>query len=152
LELALERARQGHDVQLGAMFDHRLGKNVGGDVVDFTAKEVIQSKDLTTRNERTLWEEIALAARQVMGKLGEFPPVDSKGREFKKIIEIRLDEVESSDLARLTSRILSAKLEERMQLHGDLEGFDGLLRIRVGERVMEYLIRSGNPGTVQPKW
>jgi RNase P/RNase MRP subunit p29 len=149
LEIALERVRQGHDVQLGAMYDYRLGRDVGGDVVDFTAKEVIQSKDLTAKSEATLWENIETAALQAMGKRGEFPPIDSRGTEFKKVIEIRIDPIESGQLAKINGRILLKKLEERVQLHGEMQDFDGLIRIRVGERIMEFRIRSGNPSTVQ---
>jgi len=149
LEIALERVRQGHDVQLGVVYDYRLGRDVGGDVVDFTAREVIQSKDLTTKSEETFFENINKAAAQSMGRYGEFPPLDSRGREFKKIIEIRLDVMESSELNKLNGRILLGKLSERIQLHGQLYGFSGLLRIRIGENIMEFQIRAGSPGVVQ---
>jgi hypothetical protein len=50
-------------VQLGKVYDHRRGLQVGGDIVDYTTKEVIQSKDLTTDDVNGLLKNIEKATR-----------------------------------------------------------------------------------------
>jgi hypothetical protein len=120
---------------------------VGGDVVDYTTKEVIQSKYLMTDRTKTLWDNIEKAAKQTMGNHKEFPPIDSKGREFKKVVEVRLDELLCGDLTRMSDREIDSGLKKRIRINGDLKGFDGLIRIRIGEKVMEFRVWKGNPGT-----
>jgi hypothetical protein len=120
---------------------------VGGDVVDHTTKEVIQSKYLMTDRTKTLWDNIEKAAKQTMGNHKEFPPIDSKGREFKKVVEVRLDELLCGDLTRMSDREIDSGLKKRIRINGDLKGFDGLIRIRIGEKVMEFRVWKGNPGT-----
>jgi hypothetical protein len=137
-------------VQLGKVYDHRRGLQVGGDIVDYTTKEVIQSKDLTTDDVNDLLKNIEKAAQQTMGKHQEFPPIDSKGREFKKVVEVRLDEILCKDLAKMSNSEVNSILTEWIELHKGLENFDGLIRIRVGNEVKEFKIRKGTPGSSQP--
>jgi hypothetical protein len=111
---------------------------------------VIQSKDLTTDNVETLWDNIEKAAQQTMGKHQEFPPIDSKGREFKKVVEVRLDEILCKDLAKMSNSEVNSILTEWIELHEGLENFDGLIRIRVGSKVKEFKIRKGTSGSSQP--
>jgi hypothetical protein len=150
LELALERVKQGHEVQLGKIYDHRRGLQTGGDIVDYTTKEVIQSKYLTTDDVNGFLKNIEKAAQQTMGKHQEFPPIDSKGREFKKVVEVRLDEILCKDLAKMSNSEVNSSLNEWINLHEGLENFDGLIRIRVGNEVKEFKIRKGTPGSSQP--
>jgi hypothetical protein len=93
LERALERARAGHDVQLGAV----NGK--GGDVVDLTDQEVLQMKDVTSASELGVAENMSHASNQLAGKGAkrnanagqtETPPTRADGTPYTRTVDLTI--------------------------------------------------------------
>jgi hypothetical protein len=163
LEIAAGCVQKGHQVRLGAVHDPNLsseaiekvwelrrqeGKNpaeikvnVGGDVVDLTTREVIQSKNVTSADADKVWKNLREAADQLQGIGGELP-----NPGFKKVAEIRIHS--DNELFKLNSREFNNKINERIQTNGELQDFDGIIRItkESGNNVTETLdfqVRAG---------
>jgi hypothetical protein len=70
LQIAAERVRLGHEVELGG----------GADIVDFTAKEAIQLKNVTSPGKEAVLENLDYAGTQLKGTKGEAVPIDASGK------------------------------------------------------------------------
>jgi hypothetical protein len=93
LTIAAERSRAGHQVQLGPQ------NRVGADVVDITAEEAIQVKDVSSPDDRAVGENLTAAANQLAGRGArnrlnpgdpdtEVPPNRPDGRPYTRTAEI----------------------------------------------------------------
>ncbi|MDA0179050.1 hypothetical protein OJ997_01990, partial [Solirubrobacter phytolaccae] len=98
LERVMQRVRAGHDVQIGAI----NGK--GGDVVDLTDQEVLQMKDITSRTEDGVVENMKGAANQLAGKGAkaksnagqtETPPLREDGTPYTRTVDLTIREAEN---------------------------------------------------------
>jgi len=92
LELATERASQGHDIQLGAVIDPATGQKVGADVVNHTTEQAIQSKHVSSADPGKVAGNLEEAAKQHAGdkKVPEIVPVNSKGKPYERIIDVTI--------------------------------------------------------------
>jgi hypothetical protein len=142
LEIAAQRIQKGHEVQLGAIKD-ASGREIGGDVVDYTTREVIQSKNIVSPDARNVWDELNKAAtEQLSGERGEIPPVDERGRPFLKVVELRIQN-KDNPLFKLDSRELNWLINhQRIPTHKELQGFDGLIRITNSQGIHEFKVRA----------
>jgi hypothetical protein len=163
LEIAAGRVQKGHQMQLGAVHDPNLsseaiekiwelrrqeGKNpaeikvnVGGDVVDLTTREVIQSKNVTSADAEKVWQNLREADKQLQGINGELP-----NPGFKKVAEIRIPS--NNELFKLNSREFNNEINGRIQNNAELQDFDGVVRItkeaenKVTE-TLDFQVRAG---------
>jgi hypothetical protein len=93
LTMGAERARAGNEVQLGVI------NRVGADVVDHTAQEAIQIKNVTSPDEGAVGENLTAAANQLAGRGArgrlrpgdrdtEVPPQRPDGTPYTRVAEL----------------------------------------------------------------
>jgi hypothetical protein len=123
MQIAAERVNQGHTIQLGAVKNDN-GILIGGDIVDKTAREVIQLKTLTSRNSAGVWDNTKKAIQQLLGKHGE-----TANAEFMKTAEIRIGS--KNELFNLSGKKINDQILEEIRL-GKIDPdkkFDGFIKI-----------------------
>jgi hypothetical protein len=75
MEACRRAVEQGHDVSVGGNAAAKGGKPAGkADVVDYTAKQALQSKTVTSPKLENVVENLQKAVDQLNGEHGELPP------------------------------------------------------------------------------
>jgi hypothetical protein len=175
LQVAASRVEQGNRVQLGAVRDssipseqiaqinqirrQELGKQSdlktvsrGGDVVDFSKREVLQIKRVSSPQADSVWANLKSADKQLRGLGGELP-----NEGFKKVAEIHIGP--NNELSKANGQRINEEIIDLMQ-GGELKDFDGTVRIvkaneqGIPSETLEFRVQNGrsqySPPQTQP--
>jgi hypothetical protein len=169
LQVAAKRAEQGNRVQLGAVHDPSITpqeiaaikqKNPGlqqeigrgGDVVDFSQREVLQIKNVSSSSRQGFTDNLVKAEEQLQGSNGELP---NKG--FKKVAELHIGP--NNEFFKANGQRINEEITDLMQ-GGELRKFDGTVRVvKTGEQgipseTLEFRVHNGrsqySPPQTQP--
>jgi hypothetical protein len=115
MEAYRRAVEQGHDVSLGGNAAAKGGKPAGkADVVDYTAKQALQSKTVTSPKLENVVENLQKAVDQLNGEHGELPP-----ESYQRIADIIIENPKN-ELFQASREQISAALK------GKVHGLDKL--------------------------
>jgi hypothetical protein len=173
IQVAAKHVEQGSRVQLGAVSDpsitpERIAQvneirrqageaalktvNSGGDVVDFTRREVLQIKRVSSPQSEAVLTNLKSAERQLQGSKGELPH-----EGFKKVAEIYIGP--NNELFKANGQAINQQITKLMK-GGELKDFDGTVRIvkaneqGIAAETLEFRVQNGrsqySPSPTQP--
>jgi hypothetical protein len=135
LQLAAERVKLGHEVGLG----------LGADIVDFSAKEAIQLKNVTSPKKSKVGENLGEAANQLTGERGEVVPKGADGKRFQRTAEIIIDNPKNPLYDKKPNQLLK-ELQEQFSANPTLQEHVDMVRIRAGDKVYEFGVSRSKSG------
>jgi hypothetical protein len=138
LQSAAERVRLGHEVQLGG----------GADIVDFTSKEAIQLKNVTSPAPDKVFSNLDTAGIQLKGSRGEQVPKDINGKSFQRTAEIMIDN-SNNPLYNKTPNQLLQDLRQQFGKNAILRENVDVVRVRNGSGVSEFKVKRSKTGEFQ---
>jgi hypothetical protein len=138
LQAAADRVRLGHDVQLGG----------GADIVDFTSKEAIQLKNVTSANPKQVLDNLDAAGGQLTGDKGEQVPRDISGKLFQRTAEIIIDNPKNPLYEKTPNQLLK-ELQKRFGENEILRKNIDSVRVRSGSGVNEFNVKRSKTGDFQ---
>jgi hypothetical protein len=166
LQVAAKRVEQGSRVQLGAVHDPTITpqeiaaikqKNPGlqqeigrgGDVVDFSQREVLQIKRVSSSTTNGVTENLVKAGKQLQGSGGELP-----NEGFKKVAEIHIGP--NNELSGANGQKINQYITKLMN-GGELKSFDGTVRIvktngqGIPSEALEFRVQNGRSQYTPPQ-
>ncbi len=116
--------------------------------MDFSAKEAIQLKNVTSLDEGGVLNNLQKAGEQLKGSHGELVPKGADGKRFQRTAEIIIDNPENP-LYNKTPNQLLKKLQKKFEGNNALQDHVDLVRIRAGDKVYEFGISRSKNGEFQ---
>jgi hypothetical protein len=138
LQLAAERVKQGHEVGLG----------LGADIVDYSAKEAIQLKNVTSLDEGGILGNLQKAGEQLKGSHGELVPKGANGKPFQRTAEIIIDNAQNPLYDKTPNQLIKV-LQKKFKGNDVLQDHVDLVRIRAGDKVYEFSVSRSKAGEFQ---